>query len=441
MRFSTSAATLLSLAASTQAAPQPWAGGNGAYQSSVFYVNWAIYARKHFVTDLPVDRLTKVNYAFANVNNVTGEVILSDVWADTQFPYPGDVAATNGTQLLGNFNQFYKLKQKNRNLKVTLSVGGWGFRANFKPALATEAGRQKFCDSSLTLIADLGLDGFDIDWEYPEDETDADNLVDTVKRCRQTYDAYSAKYANNYHFELSISAPAGPSRYNVYKVGEMDPYVDNWNLMAFDYQGPGFSNFTGHLSQVFPSKSNPKTTDGWDVTLNKFVPFNTEQAIQYYKSNVASPCKIQLGMPLYGRSFGQVIDLSKDHKGMGQKFNGSGAGSWEPGTLDYKDLPLNGSVVYHDDQVIGSWSWDKAKKELVSYDTPKVAAAKAQYLKRQGLGGAWWWDSSSDRTDDKSLTRTVVNELGGSRNLKRSQNNLFYPISKYDNIRNATAPH
>jgi chitinase len=79
----------------------------------------------------------------------------------------------------------YKLKQKNRNLKVVLSVGGWSFRANFKPALATEAGRQKFCNSSLTLIADLGLDGFDIDWEYPEDAIDAANFVDTVQRCRK----------------------------------------------------------------------------------------------------------------------------------------------------------------------------------------------------------------------------------------------------------------
>ncbi len=118
------------------------------------------------------------------MNNKTGEVVLTDEWADLQFGYPGDVA-TNGSQLLGNFNQLYKLKQKNRNLKVILSVGGWSFRANFKPALATAEGRQKFCDSSLTLIADLGIDGLDIDWEYPEDETDGNNLIDTLMRCRK----------------------------------------------------------------------------------------------------------------------------------------------------------------------------------------------------------------------------------------------------------------
>lgn len=143
-----------------------------------------MYGRKHFVTDLPADKLTKINYAFANVNNVTGEVVLTDGWSDLQFAYPGDIP-TNGSQLLGNFNQLYKLKQKNRNLKIILSVGGWTFRGNFKPAFMTDTSRQKFCETSLKLIADLGLDGFDIDWEYPEDATDAANYVDVVKRCRK----------------------------------------------------------------------------------------------------------------------------------------------------------------------------------------------------------------------------------------------------------------
>lgn len=109
---------------------------------------------------MPAEKLTKVTYAFANVNSTTGEVFLSDEWADVQYSYPGDVI-TNGTQLRGNFNQLYKLKQQNRNLKTSLSVGGWSYRANFKTALATSAGRALFADSTLKLITDLGLDGID----------------------------------------------------------------------------------------------------------------------------------------------------------------------------------------------------------------------------------------------------------------------------------------
>lgn len=189
----------------------------------------------------------------------------------------------------------------------------------------------------------------------------------------------------------------------------MDRYVDNWNLMAFDYQGGGFSNFTGHLNNVFESKSNPRSTNGWVVEENRFMPFNTKQAIDFYKANVASPRKIHLGFPLYGRSFANVVDLSKNGRGMGQKFNGSGEGSFEPGVLDYKSLPQNGSKVYTDKETLSSWSWDPVKKQLVTFDNPKAAIWKTDYLKKEGLGGAWWWESSGDRAigSDKSLVSTV----------------------------------
>ena len=95
----------------------------------------------------------------------------------------------------------------------------------------------------------------------------------------------------------------------------MDQYVDEWNLMAFDYQGPGFSNFTGHNSNVYPSKKLPQATD-----------FNTKQTIDHYKSQLKDPRNIILGLPAYGRSFANVVS-GKDH-GLGQRFNGSGDGSW-----------------------------------------------------------------------------------------------------------------
>ncbi|KAL6703038.1 Chitinase 4 [Coniothyrium glycines] len=391
----------------------------GGYDVGVYYTNWAMFGRQHFVTDLPADKLTRINYAFANVNSTTGEVYLTDEWADLQYPYPGDVA-TNGTELFGNFGQLYKLKQEHRNLKTILTVGGWSYRENFKTGLATSDNRRRFAESFQGLVADLGLDGIDISWQYPEDDTDAATIIDTVKLCREALDAYSAEYADGYHFDIVISSPAGPIRYNAMPVAELDQYVDVWSLMSYDYMSPGFSNFTGHLSNVYPSTTNNITTD-----------FNTEQAVEHYLANIADPSKLILGLPVYGRSYANTT-------GIGKTFSGPGAGSWETGVLDYKVLPLtsvNTTTVHTDYEVIGSWSFDSATGQFVSYDTPEVQTLKAKYLQSKNLGGAVWWDSSSDRTDENSLVTTVSNALGGVAAVSQAQNNLYYPNSKYDNIR------
>ncbi|KAF5715256.1 endochitinase [Fusarium mundagurra] len=329
-----------------------------------------------------VSHISHVLYAFLGVES-DGTVYSKDEYADYTAQLKGDSYDEHKRNAYGCVKQLFLLKKSNRHLKTLLSIGGSGAgSANFSSAASTPDTRARFASTSVSLMWNWGFDGIDIDWEYPDDEIDAGNLVSLLKAIRIELDTYARNSASGHHFLLSIAAPAAPEHYLKLQLKHMGGIVDQLNLMAYDYSGK-WDHISGHNANLFPYK-RPVTKLNLDYTLNESfeTAINTHYAIRHYLRSGVRAEKLVLGIPVFGRSF-------EGNSGLGKTFRSVGTGSWgEPGVWDYKALPKKGATIIYDPTAHASFSYDERRRELISYDTPSVVEEKAAYVLDYGLGGS-----------------------------------------------------
>ena len=82
-------------------------------------------------------------------------------------------------------------------------------------------------------------------------------------------------------YQLSLAVPAGAQNYVNFDVAAMNPFVTNWNLMAYDYAGP-WSNVSDYMANLYRGK----TKQGVD----------TDSVLKWYTENGATRRKINMGL-------------------------------------------------------------------------------------------------------------------------------------------------
>lgn len=292
-----------------------------------------------------------------------------------------------------------------------LSIGGWTYSPNFV-GITQAKWRAAFVQSATKLVEDVGLDGLDIDYEYPKTSQEAEGYVHLLRELRQGLEHLAQnKRRRQGQYQLTIAAPCGAENMEKLRVEEMDRVLDFWNLMAYDFAG-SWDSVAGHQANLFADDPAAHSVD---------------KAVRYYMNQGVHPSKLVIGMPLYGRAFANT-------DGIGASYSGGGEGSWEGGMWDYKVLPQPGAEEINDHRLGTSFSYDRHKRLLITYDTQAIATQKSQYVNQLGLGGAMWWELDADKPEETggALVRTVREQLG---QLEWRENELSYPGSKFDNLR------
>lgn len=369
------------------------------YKSGVFFANWGVYEKKHFPINMRTEYLTHVFYAFLLIDEESGNLKFSDEWCDVNMPL---VSANDpAKQVKGNLQQLFQLKQKNRNLKVIMSVGGWGTCHLFQAVMADRAKFNNFVKSCIYFVQEYGFDGVDIDWEFPLAH-EHPLVVKLLRELRSGLDKVSTRLS------LSYCGSALDDTIDGINLVELDQYLSFWNLMCYDFSGVSYSEKTGHHSNLFGSNGNNNISASYLVD-------------KYIKIGIPAH-KLLLGMPLYGKLFPGV------KKGdIGQSFT---KGTEE--TFHYNKIP-NGTKRY-DSAKVAATSYDSSTQKFITYDDEKSVKMKANFTKKKGLGGGMWWESSGDiyDNDEQSLIVNYIDQLGGPGVLEQSPNHLdIYDKSEY----------
>jgi GH18 family chitinase len=210
------------------------------------------YATDAMIADLiPYDKLTHLNYSFLTPKS-------------------------DGT--FNPINNAWKLKQIVRTagehkVQVCISVGGWGWDAQFEELAADPQARSAFVNNLKAFVHEYQLDGVDMDWEYPDPGQSSQNFLALIQELRTAMpDKLLTTAVVSYGDEHGLGIPA-----------ESFELFDFVNIMTYDGPDHGtMEQFERGLS-YWSERGLPKEK----IVMG--APFYGDPDMPYYKIVQADP--------------------------------------------------------------------------------------------------------------------------------------------------------
>ena len=280
--------------------------------------------------------MTHINYAFGHVND----------------SFDG-VRIDNPDRL----RMIVDLKKQNPKLRVLLSVGGWG-SGRFSEMAASDKNRLLFAKDCRRVVDDFGLDGIDIDWEYPtQSSAGISSSPDDTKHFTLLMRDLRQELGN----KLLTCATIASGEYIDFR--SCISYIDMVNVMSYDMGNPPY-----HHSALYPSEiTNWMTTSAAiEAHLNAGVPHE----------------KLVMGMPLYGRGKQGYTTEPDSTKGVTERWH-------EQSMVPYL-VDAQGNLV-------------------MGFENERSIGIKCQYIIDHRLRGGMYWEYGDEHQE--KLRNTICRIL------------------------------
>lgn len=326
----------------------------------------AAYVRPSSRLDLAaVDarRLTHIYYAFADVQD---EELVLRREDDPE-----------------NLRKLTALRSINPDLKVLLSVGGWSWSGGFSDAALTDSSRAHFARSAVRMVEEHGLDGIDLDWEYPgmpgagntHREEDRENFTMLLGAVRKHLDDLAARRGRSEGYLLTIAAGVGEGYLRNTEMGRVAEHLDVVNLMTYDFAG-SWTDRTGHHTNLHPSGCGS---------------ISASEAVDRFIAEGVPQEKIVIGAAFYGRSW-TGVDLSGT--GLCRPYEG------ESGAHSFSQLreiaATHGYVRRWDADALAPYLVQPDSARFITYDDEASVQFKALFIREQNLAGVMFWAYDHD---------------------------------------------